>query len=420
MYYLILYGLLGLVVLLLIAAAYIKITMRFWSMQPVFHVYDLWYWLRPPGVIQKSLPGMNKYTNVVNIKTFNLAAADLTPVLPILEDACAFIKAHYIPHHQVVQYSPTPQNILAYLSNANHAAFLSVYQKPTLLLAQAPLPVQVQAPLPVQVQAPLLSAVVTARPLNVTRQKNKEIFATYYVDNLCVAPSERKRGLAPQMIQTLAYQLRLANPQIQTCLFKRERDLTAIVPLVLFESECYQILPEWLTSNGLPGAGLPGGITCIEIASGQLSLFMSFLNEHTQRFEWLVLPDLSNFATLIKTENLFVYGLLQGGDLLAVYVFRNTELFYSHQNKTRQKALECIATICATSCALDVFGQGLRAALRQIYARRAFGYVLLETTADAAKLRPYLPQMQFSVPSAFYFYNYGSYTSTAAKVLLVY
>ena len=399
MYYLILYGLLGLVVLLLLAAAYIKITMRFWSMQPVFHVYDLWYWLRPPGVIQKSLPGMNKYTNVVNIKTFNLAVADLTPVLPILEDACAFIKEHYIPAHQVVQYSPTPQNILAYLSNANHAAFLSVYQKPTLLTTKSP-----------------LAAVVTARPLNVTRQKTKEIFATYYVDNLCVAPGERKRGLAPQMIQTLTYQLRLANPQIQTCLFKRERDLTAIVPLVLFESECYQILPEWLTY----GTSLPGGITCIEIASAQLSLFMSFLNEHTQRFEWLVLPDLSNLATLIKTENLFVYGLLQGGALLAVYVFRNTELFYSHQNKTRQKVLECIATICATSCALDVFGQGLRAALRQVYARRAFGYLLLETTADAAKLRPYLPQLQFSVPSAFYFYNYGSYTSTAAKVLLVY
>jgi hypothetical protein len=413
MYYLILYALLGLVVLLLIAAAYIKITMRFWSMQPVFHVYDVWYWLRPPGVIQKSLPAMNKYTNVVNIKTFNLAAADLTPVLPILEDACAFIKAHYIPAQQVVQYSPTPQNILAYLSNANYAAFLSVYQKPTL--------------------PSTVAAVVTARPLNVTRKKTKEIFATYYVDNLCVAPSERKRGLAPQMIQTLTYHLRLSNPQIQTCLFKRERDLTAIVPLVLFESECYQILPEWLTYGsgaglpgaglpgaGLPGAGLPGGITCIEIASAQLSLFMSFLNEHTQRFEWFVLPDLSNFATLIKTENLFVYGLLQAGELLAVYVFRNTEIFYSHQTKTPQKALECIATICAGHCALDVFAQGLRAALRQIYARRAFGYVLLETTADAAKLRPYLPQMQFSVPSAFYFYNYGCYTATAANVLLVY
>ena len=50
---------------------YIKIKYRFWSAQPVFHIYDFHYWLFSPDYINKSLPEKNKFTNFKNIiKTY--------------------------------------------------------------------------------------------------------------------------------------------------------------------------------------------------------------------------------------------------------------------------------------------------------------------------------------------------------------
>ena len=417
--YWVLYALLAIISLLLLFGVYIKLTMRFWSLQPVFHVYNLWYWLNPPGLIRSPLPKMNRYVNIVNIQMLNLATPDLTPTLPLLHSACAFIKDYYV-QHPLTQYKPSVTNILAYLSNSNVPAYLAVHQTPSAVNS-----------------TPTLNAVVSARPLNITRLckgRISETFVTYYIDNLCVAPGQRKQGLAPQMIQTMTYNLRHANKQIQTCMFKRERDLTAIVPLVTFKSDCYNITTEWLNRTD---AVMPGGVTCIEIGVNQMSLFNYFIQENIKKFDWLVMPDLSNLSTLIKTENLFIYGLLQAGALIAIYVFRNTELFYlapqgaAPQQGAPQRAapqqdaalsdtktIECIATISA--CPAVTFAAGLRAALRSIFARCPFGKMLLETTADATNLQVSLPPCQFSVPSAFYFYNYGCYTSAANKVLVIY
>ena len=86
-----------------------------------------------------------------------------------------------------------------------------------------------------------IAAVITARPLTITLGKQKP-FQIYYVDNLCVRPDYRKKGLAPEMIQTLYYNLRQNNKKIQTCLFKREGELNAIVPLTTFTTYLYEIL----------------------------------------------------------------------------------------------------------------------------------------------------------------------------------
>ena len=48
---------------------YIRLKFGFWAIQPVFHVYDLGFMLKPPGIIISSLPEKNKYTNFKNIDT---------------------------------------------------------------------------------------------------------------------------------------------------------------------------------------------------------------------------------------------------------------------------------------------------------------------------------------------------------------
>ena len=44
---------------------YIRLKYGFWAVQPVFHVYNLLYMFKPPGIINDLLPEKNKYTNFV-------------------------------------------------------------------------------------------------------------------------------------------------------------------------------------------------------------------------------------------------------------------------------------------------------------------------------------------------------------------
>ena len=57
------------ILVIIIFFIYIRIKYRFWAMQPVFHVYDLYYWFVNVGIINKELPLKNRYTNFKNIKT---------------------------------------------------------------------------------------------------------------------------------------------------------------------------------------------------------------------------------------------------------------------------------------------------------------------------------------------------------------
>ena len=42
---------------------YIRLKYQFWAIQPVFHVYDVGYMIKAPGIINDNLPEKNKYTN---------------------------------------------------------------------------------------------------------------------------------------------------------------------------------------------------------------------------------------------------------------------------------------------------------------------------------------------------------------------
>ena len=48
-------------VLLISLFIFIKVKFRFWASQPVFHIYNLYYWLFPPGIVQHDNPPLTKY-----------------------------------------------------------------------------------------------------------------------------------------------------------------------------------------------------------------------------------------------------------------------------------------------------------------------------------------------------------------------
>lgn len=398
-----------LIILYLFLVLYLKCKMPFWSKQPVFHLYNLLYWLSgPPGIINPSLPLVNKYVDLFNIKTFSLEDLNNIDII------CEFIKTNYIYSAvganavgtvgaQGTIYSPTKNNLIEYLQHSNHPGYFTVYQESKMFLTPEK-----------ELSMNDIIAVISARPLYVRLSKKsllgskKIMFTTYYVDNLCVQPAYRKKNIAATMIQTHYYNLRQQNKQINTCLFKREGELNAIVPLMTFKTYCLNL--------GKGNPILPIYISLIEIGSSQLHLFIDFIKSQMGKFSCVILPDVSNITNLIKTENFRIYCLIDKelNSIIACYVFRIIALTYDGE-----KTVECIATIA--DCSKEIFQQGFLAACNTLQAKEEINLVLLEETAHAHLL---LPNPSFSIkftsPTAFFFYNYACYSIKAKECLIIY
>ena len=340
-----LYGILAIAVIYIGLCAFIRLKFRFWSMQPVFHIYDILYWLRPPGIIMDELPEMNKYVNIVDIKTYEVSKMDNS----LSEEACKFIKSNYLRNANA-QYLPTVSNIIEYLRASNHPSYFTLYKVPSRFPDAG------------------YKAVISARVLHVTLGNNKP-FPTYYVDNLCVHPEHRKQGVAPKAIQTHVYNLRRNNKKVKTCLFKREGNLTAIIPLTAYPTYGYHI-------RDIPVKALPhAAYQILDITPKNLYLLTEFIYAETKEFDCVVLPEVTNISNLLKTENILIYGINYKGKLVAAYVFRDAALQYG-----KDKTVECIGSL-ATKKEAGILYSGFTQALCKCKEKLAAGRLLLEETA---------------------------------------
>ena len=120
-----------LIIFYILLIAYLKIKLGFWRTQPVFHIYNLSYWMNPGGIISREIDCNYKYINHQSIKTYKLT--DIKEKEGILVDQfCNFIKNYYLLHN-FTKYMPSKNDIIGYLEGANHSSFITFYQEPQML-----------------------------------------------------------------------------------------------------------------------------------------------------------------------------------------------------------------------------------------------------------------------------------------------
>ena len=402
----IMYFCLLLLIIYLFISAYIRVKMQFWYSQPVFHIYNIKYWIKPPGFISLSPPPINKFVNLRNNKLINFNDATDIDIKRI----CNFIQSYYIIDKNAT-YIPSIEDITSYLGSNNHPSFFNIYQEPTLLFENG-------NTTPIVDQE--LISVVSSRVLNVSlfyKNKSKNItFPAYYVDHLCVKPGYRKKGISPQVIQTFYYNVARTNNKVNAYMFKREGQQTAIVPLVYYETYCYDMT---MYNELSIETVLNASMTIIEITSNQLQLLYTFIKQQLPKFECVILPDLSNLLNLIKNEKLLIYTILFNGEIIAAYIFRPLELYYGNQ-----KAIECISII--SNCKIsDVLVTGFNMCLLKIKNKTKSSILFIESNADSLPVINALNTntsvlYKYKIPTAFYLYNYASYTVKNNKTLLIY
>jgi len=323
-----------------------------------------------------------------------------------------FIQKHFLQNKENT-FMPTKENILPYFTCATAASpcFFSFYKEPEIVQT---------ADLNVDslVEKKKIVGIMSSRPVTVAFRKsnsNVETIDVYYVDYLCVDSANRKKGIAPQIIQTHEYTQRHyeTNP-ISVSLFKREGTLTGIVPLTIFSIYAFN-MSKWVRPSEL----LPL-VSLLECTKTNFHFIVDFLKEmeEKKKFTMTICPSLTNILDIILSKNIYVYFLLKEHTIKAVYFFKKTCAYM----RKGAEFLSCIASInnCQKS---ELFIHGYKVALWRIkMAHPDFQYAVVEEISDnywivdALKKRT---KPEFTNPAAYFFYNRAQHTIPSAKMLVL-
>ena len=387
---------LGILFILTIMYGYIKYKYGFWVIQPVFHIYDVGYMFSLPRIISPSLPEKNKYTNFSNIDTYTYSEMPTFKINRLIH----LINNNYFREKQNF-FRLRDCDFTPYFKCHNAKAFISIYSEKQNLQSNDKI-----------IKENKMISVITSRPLTVminnTTQKMQ--FDCYYVDYLCVSSAQRKNGIAPQMIQTHHYNQRHKNKNISVSLFKREDELTGIIPLCVYSTYGFSV-DKW----SKPKNPLVGKYVLLEINTHNIHTLVDFIKESSNMFD--VIIDCQNLAHLIDVKSVFVYAMLCESHIIGAFFFRKTSIFVN----TTLEVLSCFASInkCPSN---DLFIASFKHIFWKIASDHFFGYCSVENISHndvvienlCLKSKP-----EVISPTAYFWYNFVYTTTPANKVLII-
>ena len=377
---------------------YIKLKYGFWVIQPVFHIYDIGYMWKPPGIIEGRLPIKNKYTNFKDIDTivfFNLTSIQKQRFINL-------IKTHYLRNKDNI-FSPKEENVVPYFVGHNTKSFVSFFYEDHCLL---------DSKTGNLITDRKIVGAMTSRPINIIINNGDDNakFRAYYVDYLCVDQLHRKKGIAPQIIQTHHYNQRHINKDIVVSLFKREDELTGIVPLCVYSTYGFPVTT-WTKPSELSGE-----YKLLEINAQNFRFIYDFLLENSSEFDIIICVESTNIIELIKSKNIFIYAVLCDDQIQCCYFFRKSCV----QIEKGLEVLSCFASI--SNCETDIFIKGFKLSFWKIAAENYFGFAAIENISHnniiitnlSLKTKPIIIS-----PTAYFFYNFAYPTFQPEKVLII-
>jgi hypothetical protein len=254
--------------------------------------------------------------------------------------------------------------------------------------------------------------VMTTRPIHIIMNNStKDVkFDAYYVDYLCVDKMYRKKGIAPQVIQTHEYNQRLLNKNIVVSLFKREDELTGIVPLCVYSTYGFSV-DKWSKPTDLhPSYKL------LEVNPQNLHFLLDFIKKNNSQFEIVINTEVTNIIELIKTKNIFIYTIMLDDEIICAYFFRKTCTFI----EKNMEVLSCYASI--NDCDDNIFIQGFKISFWKIASENYFGFAAIEDISHNNIIIENLKNKTYPLivsPTAYFFYNFAYPTFRSNKVLIL-
>ena len=356
------YVLLSLILLIaipLLVIGYFKLKQPFWSRQPVFHLYNLTYWIVPPGIIQHD--NIKKDSRFFDPKIHH-AFSHLHPETE-QQKIVDFIKTNFVTiNEDDVTYSPTYNSIFSYL---NTNSILSIkydnYDEKNKIIG-----------------------CISGRPIVCYFKNIKNTMHANYVDYLCVHKNERRQGIAPKLIYS-HYHHQREKTGYKICLFKKEGILTSIIPLCTYFTYGFYI------SHYKPSKM----INVIKIKN--IKILYDNLMLLKQKFDCVIIPNVNDF---ISINDIHIYGIVSMQQIYCLFFFRNT---FSKINGIN--TVECFASI--NNIDKDSFYQSFLGCIVTHFIDKI---LIIEDISDNTILVNNLKKdlnFKFKSPTGYYFYNYG-------------
>jgi hypothetical protein len=350
----------------------------FWLRQPVFHAYDISYYFSPNRVISPNIPEKNRFTDFIHVKT-NLMDEITEKQWALFVE---FIQRNFLKQKNN-EYSPKLENILPYFKNSTKSLF-SFYFKDNITVDN-----------PITNE---LLGVMTSRPIHSILSGNA--IPLYYVDYLCVKKSHRKRGIAERIIQTHHYNQRRLNKNIQVSLFKRENELTGIVPVTCYDTLGY-VFPSVAV---LSSFSINAKYAIIECGKTNIHHLMDYIKEQQSRYSVFIYDTHSSLLETISTQNVKLYFTLdkETQRILAMYAFKNPCVTISGK-----QILTCYASIKTIETSDELFYYFFLDILKNLKLPKDF--LVVENISDNNLLCDKLKQHTkpfIRSPTAYFLYNY--------------
>ena len=366
---------------------------KFWSKQPVFHVYKLNYWLFPPGIINTKLPEKTVYFNPsIKIKKYSDTTLHEQNLL------YALIKNNFLPKREIC-YNPDKKGIFSYFKHHNSPSFISFNFNYTYIKNEGYL------------QKKLISC-MTTRPLSVIiKDKNKDKkLDVGYVDFLCVHKQKRKKGVAPMQIYTHYKNVREKGKEM-VFLFKREGQTQFIIPMVIYNAIGFNV-KRFIKIN----KNIPNNIACLAINGQNFSIFTTLVDNIKKKFSCFIMPYLQNIKHQIEERLLHIIIIMHDNIPIGCFVFRNPQTKYDGKN-----SIEVMGSFVLDEY-FDIFTPCFQNALVLCYKKKPFEILVVENISYNYHFLKMLREKSIYLwksPMAYYFYNFAYRPFSAKDVFLI-
>ena len=258
---------------------------------------------------------------------------------------------------------------------------------------------------------------IASRPLKLCFLENTVIMnykqiPAYYLDFICSHRDYKKKNISRNLIQTHEYNQRIANPNIQVSIFKKETDLCeGIVPLTKYRTYLFYL-------QNLKMRKLPAHTHVNRILSKNINALVDFLNGLTvdgrnasnpALFQFCGFSDIGMLTNLINQNQLYVYCLKMGGTICAYYFLKNANTQYEDLSGVNDCDTLQFAASFSNTRSDDVFYLGFLHVLKDILkTKKTFKMLLFEDISHNSKiLEKWLYQNKIIMEndSAYYLYN---------------
>lgn len=414
---------------------------NFWSQQPVYHYYDFHYIFKSPQIINREITKNSSFINHKSIESMNLEAFQKHPTY--FSHFLWIIQNHYLKNinpknpSQDNYYYPKKQNIIPYFIGHHHPSIFSLYTVPTYLN---------DVKTGTVITDKEIAGVMTSRPLLISFSRSHSLllskneserhqgydYVCYYVEFLCVKSAFRKKGIAPQLIATHeANQRAMTNNKIQISLFKKEEDLTGIVPLCVYTTYGFTVT-NWIKNKPL---GLPPQYKIMDINKHNIHLLNDFLKRQRENkeFDVFIIPSIENIMELVKTRNIYIKCVFYGNEIISAYFFRKSCVFIEKE----KESITCFASLngeknngrnrnrnnnISKNNGDYYFIQGFKSSVWSLIRKYKYGFCAIENISHNTQIVPEIYKKTAATiksPTAYFFYNFIHPAISSDKVFIL-